>query len=275
MMEGTGKRMIRPCFFTDEVAEDFEESVRRGTEAGAKGLEIRGHLFGQSIQDIDNDNVKRIQEVAAKYDVTVAVLASPFGKCGRNRAEIEAHWRIFDRMLELTQAFGTPLIRGFPFWNPHRDERDRPNLDEYLDEIVAFLEPVVQKAEDAGALLCLETEGATLSGTCAEVRQIIDALGNSPALRVTWDANNAWHCGEEPLPDGYDQVRGLVRHVHVKPNAAKTLATVGGSQTSYEQVLRTLLADGYDGWASIEHWGSPEEMLSGIRQLTGLLEEIQ
>ena len=35
--------------------------------------------------------------------------------------------------------------------------------------------------------------------------------------------------------------------------------------------LRVLKSDGYDGAASIEHWGSPELMLEGVRQLVPLL----
>jgi sugar phosphate isomerase/epimerase len=267
--------MIRPAFFTDEVAEEFEVAVQRGAAAGAQGLELRSRLFGRSIEDLSEDDVRRIQDIAAKYHVQVAVLASPFGKCShRDPAGIARHHRIFEHLVKRAQQFGTPLIRGFAFWNPHGSERQRPDLAAYLDAIVAFLKPAVQRAEDAGVTLCLETEGATMGGTCAEIRRIIEALGPSPALQVAWDVHNAWHCGEEPLPDGYAQVRGWVRHVHVKPNAARSLATVAGSATSYRQVFQALLEDGYDGWASIEHWGRPEDMLSGLRQLVALLEEM-
>lgn len=268
--------MIRPAFFTDEVAEEFEAAVRQGAAAGAQGLELRSRLWGRSIEDLSEDEVRRIQDIAARYHVRVAVLASPFGKCShRDPAEIARHHRIFERLVQLAGQFGTPLIRGFAFWNPHGNERRRPDLTAYLDAIVSFLKPAVQMAEEAGVTLCLETEGATMGGTCAETRRILEAVGPSPALQVVWDAHNAWHCGEEPLPDGYAQVRGRVRHLHVKPNAARSLATVAGSATSYRQVFQALLDDGYEGWASIEHWGRPEDMLSGLRQLGALLEEME
>ena len=267
--------MIRPCFFTDEVATDFEEAVRLGTAAGASGLEIRGRLFDQRIQDISDDDAKRLQDIAVKYNAEIAILASPFGKCSHeDPEEISRHHRIGERMVELAQQLSTPYIRGFAFWNPQRSDRERPDIGAYLEVIVPFLKPVVQRAEEAGVMLCLETEGATMGGTCAETRQIIEAVGPSPALQFAWDINNAWHCGEEPLPDGYAQVRGRVRHVHVKPNAAQNIDTVAESATSYREVFHTLLDDGYDDWASIEHWGSPEEMLSGIHQLVRLLEEM-
>ena len=43
---------------------------------------------------------------------------------------------------------------------------------------------------------------------------------------------------------------------------------------TYEQILAILRDDGYDGWASIEHWGSPEAMLSGLRQLRPVLDRV-
>src|SRR5262249_41104544 len=134
-----------------------------------------------------------------------------------------------------------------------------------------FLSPLVRLAEQEGVRYCLETEGATLVGTCAEARKVMDALGNSEALGLAWDVNNGWYCGENPYPEGYALIRDRIYHVHVKPNNAKTLETVGETPLTYEQLLTTLRDDGYRGWASIEHWGSPELMLEGLRQLGPVL----
>src|SRR5205823_3544880 len=98
--------------------------------------------------------------------------------------------------------------------------------------------------------------------------------GSPPALGLAWDVNNGWYCGEVPYPDGYALVRDRIYHVHVKPNAAKSLDTVAETALTYEQVLTTLRDDGYSGWASIEHWGSPEAMLSGLRQLGPVLARV-
>ena len=44
---------------------------------------------------------------------------------------------------------------------------------------------------------------------------------------------------------------------------------------SYEELLKIILRDGYRGSAGIEHWGSPELMLEGARQLSAVLRRIQ
>lgn len=268
--------MIRPALFSDEVSQDFPDSVRLSAEAGAAGLELRGRLFGRSITQIDADDVSRIRAVCRRHSVEVAVLGSPVGKCSTDDLEDQrAHHAHFRRMIELAEVLETPLVRGFALWRPGRDratDDQRPDLERFLPRIAEFLGPIVDLAGRAGVRFCLELEGATMVGTGAEARRVLDALGNSSALGVTWDVNNGLSCGEPPLPDGYDRIRGRVYHVHVKPNPEGSLATVGDSTLTYEEVFETLRADGYQGWASIEHWGSPAAMLEGVRELRALLD---
>lgn len=269
---------IRPCVFSDEVHPEFEEAVRLSKEAGAEGLEIRGRMFGRAVTHITDDDVANMDRILDRYGVQVAVIGSPVGKCDMEKPEeLEQHQRHFDRMLELARHYDTRVIRGFALWRPgRRDEPDhvRPNLEEFMERVVAFLTPIVRKAEAAGVVFSLETEGSTLVGTCDETRRVMEALGNSPALQACWDVNNGAYNGEEPYPTGYELIRGRVAHVHVKPNPENSLATVANTQTTYEQILTRLRDDGYQGWASIEHWGSPELMLEGLRQLTPVLQRV-
>ena len=268
--------MIETCVFADEVSKDFDGAVRLSVEAGATAIELRGGIWGKRVQDADDDDIARMRDVLAKYGARVGVIGSPVGKCSHeDEAEYERHVRFFENVVKVAHAFDVTVIRGFAFWNPLREERRRPDLDEYLPLIAHRFGPIVKRAEEEGLIYALETEGSTMTGTLAETRKIIDALGGGPAVASCWDVNNGYRCGEPPLPDGYAQVRGLVRHVHVKPNAGKNIDTVADSATTYEEVLRTLIADGYTGCASIEHWGSPELMLEGVRQLRLLLDRIR
>jgi sugar phosphate isomerase/epimerase len=269
---------IRPCIFSDEVAPDFEESVRLSAEAGAQGLELRGRMFGRSIGQIDDDDVARIREICERHGVRVAVIGSPVGKCSMDDPEeLRQHQRLFERMAQLAHAFGTPLIRAFALWKPGRErtaDHDRPDIDRFLPSIRAFMEPILRTAERENVRFCLETEGATLVGTCAEARRLIDAVGAPAELGVAWDVNNGLACGESPCPEGYSLIRDRIYHLHVKPNRAKSLATVGESTLTYEAVIEILKRDGYAGWASIEHWGTPDDMLKGLRELVPVLDRV-
>lgn len=268
---------MRVCFFADEVSKDFEEAIKLGVQAGANSVEIRGGIWGKNVVQINDDDLKRMQEVLAKYNVVVDSIGSPFGKCHHDKKEeYETHLRYFERMVQLAHIFNTKIIRGFAFWKTERnpDESKRPKIEDWLEVIVPLLEPAVKVADREKVTLSFETEGSTMIGTCREAKSVIEALGNSQALSVCWDVNNGLHCGELPYPDGYSLIKGLITHLHVKPNKDKSIKTVGSSHLSYKEILKVLIQDGYEGAASIEHWGSPEFMLKGIRELRGLVDTL-
>ena len=109
--------MLDVCYFADEVSKtDFEEAIKLGVEAGANTVEIRGGIWGKHVTEIDNDDVKRVQDVLSTYNVRVASVGSPFGKCSiDDPQEYEQHRRHFDRMVTLAHAFDTQVIRGLHF----------------------------------------------------------------------------------------------------------------------------------------------------------------
>ena len=278
------------AYFADEVSrEDFDEAVRLGVEAGATGVELRGGIWGKRVQQIDDDDVKRVQDVLAKHGVRVCSVGSPVGKCDHaDTAEKDEHHRMFDRMVELAHAFDTKIIRGFALWNPrikddglkrYNSNKHRPDLDRYLDTIVAFLAPIVRTASSEGVTLSLENEGATIAGSCDEAKRVADAIdqetGSPDGFTFCWDVVNGIECGERHLPEGYACLRGRVTHLHVKPNKDKEIFPILGTEDgAYSDVIRALLADGYKGCASIEHWGSPKLMLEGVRQLRRILDAL-
>ena len=268
--------MIEVSIFADEVSPDFEEQVDLCKRAGASCIELRSNIFGNAVQNCTDQDVGRVQEILAKYGSRVAVIGSPVGKCELgNEEEYQTHLAWFDRMCELAHTFGTKIVRGFAFWAPERKSLPRPNLDEIIDEIAAKLAPIAARAIEEDVYFCFECEGSTNSGTCAEIARIIEAITPNDNLMVAWDANNATNLGEHSLEEGYPLIKDRVRHVHVKPNRYKNIETVADSDASYREVFEALMADGYEGVATIEHWGSRWLMLEGVRQLSELLGELQ
>ena len=131
--------MIDVCFFADEVSrDDFEEAIKLGVEAGSNSVEIRGVVWSKHVTEINDDDVKRVQDVLSTHNVSVGSIGSPFGKCSiDNPDEYERHLRHFDRMVELAHAFDTQIIRGFAFWNPNRrlKESSSPDINDYIEQI--------------------------------------------------------------------------------------------------------------------------------------------
>lgn len=263
--------MIKPSYIAAEMSDDFEEAIRLGVQAGVHTVSIRSNVWGQKLENLSKSDVKRMKDILKKYEVKTSVVLSPVGKCSIEvPKDIKKHIEIFHKTVELAHVFDTDLIRVFPFRRSGYEEYEPSHLDEYLSRIVEQLMPIVKIAKSEGIVLCFECVGSTLARTGQEIRRVLDALGNSPILRVIWEIDVASKAGELPS-DGYQFVRGLVKDVHVKPNSDKLIDPVAASSDSYENALKLLLADGYDGTATIEHWSGAEGTLDGIGQLKELL----
>jgi sugar phosphate isomerase/epimerase len=117
-----------------------------------------------------------------------------------------------------------------------------------------FLEEATREAERAGVQLVLENEHICWADGGRETARLIREIG-SPALRINCDPANAFSAGEIPFPDGYEAVRGLVGHVHVKdarrtgPHATEWAIE---GEIDWPGQLRALAEDGYDGDIVIE-----------------------
>jgi len=127
-----------------------------------------------------------MREILVKYNSSVAVIDSPCEKCALDNSEKCAqHVKIFKHMCNLAHTFGTKIIRTFSFWVGGSNkghvkdyQRIRPDLSQYLGQVVKGLKPMVKIAEDEGIKMYFESEGS-FSGNYHEVRTIIDALDSS------------------------------------------------------------------------------------------------
>lgn len=270
---------IQPSVFTDELSPEFATAIEMAAAVGAQGVELRNHLLGHPLAGLTVEAAGRIGEIVVGAGLEVAALASPIGKCAHDDlAAQEGHAALLERLGALAPLIGAKRVRIFALWRPGRGaspDSERPGLDHFLPAITRFLRMLLPIAQQQGLELCLETEGATLVGTCSEAGRVIEAAGSAPNLGITWDLNNGAWCGEAPLETGYNAIRGLVRHLHIKPDASGGLRRTPDGSTTHREILETLIRDGYQGYASVEHWGEPPATIDGVRQLVELLQEIQ
>jgi len=288
--------MIQACVFNDELSHDFEEAIRICAELRVPFIEIRDGVYGSSINQIDLETAKKVKQTMDRYGVGVGCIGSGFGKCSlTDEDEWQEHLQILERQIQFADLWGVRLLRMFPFWLPKEfDWRTgaRPDLEAYLPQIVERLRVACTRAEQEGITFTMEAEGSTFSGTCPEIRAIIDAVG-SPALTCCWDVANSWHFGRIGWPDDYPFVKGLVTHLHVKdmtfdPNdrskpVGRTYIDEG--EMPWTEILSTLRDDGYDGLASVEthlffgmhdrfRWLQPAT-IDALRNLNRILAEIE
>ncbi|MGH3026276.1 MAG: sugar phosphate isomerase/epimerase family protein, partial [Gaiellaceae bacterium] len=179
------------------------------------------------------------------------------------------HLEILRRALDVGQRLGTNVIRTFTFW------KKGPASAVWERLIESYHEPVAV-ARQLGATLAVENEYACMIGTGSELARFVRAV-SQPEVKALWDPCNAFfdESGERPFPDGYQQVRDLTIHVHLKDarrDAAAgrpKLTPLGDGAIDVAGQLRALVRDGYTGFVSLEtHW-RPDALDAATVRLPG------
>jgi sugar phosphate isomerase/epimerase len=263
--------MFRLASFTDEISQDLAKACSVCTEFNVTGAELRG-IWETNVKDLTDDQVREVRAVIAGHGMTVCSIGSPFGKCELGSpAEVAAHMDILRRCADIANELDCDVVRGFAFWGHGR--REKP-----WDAMLKAYEPVPAILEEKGVYLGLENEAACYVGTGAHIRKFLDMLG-CPRVKAVWDPANQVHDPEggtnvPACPDGYNEVRGDIIHVHMKdaapgPNGKIRNAFMGTGLVDWEKQFQLLKEDGYDRFVSLETHVDPDDFPEDLRAQYG------
>jgi sugar phosphate isomerase/epimerase len=256
---------------TDEISDDLGHALDVASEYGVRGVELR-QVWGKHVLDLNDEERSKAREIIAQHNMVVVGIATPFYKCDLPGETVDGpvgnlhsatavgladQIDLLQRAFTTAQFFQTNLIRIFTFW---KRKSLSPELE---DQIVDLMAEPVALAEEAGMILGLENEHACYIGTGAQTARILERV-DSPALRVIWDPGNAYCDGERPFPNGYDDLKDFIAHVHVKDaavdkNTGKPEWTVvGEGGIDWKGQFEALKNSGYAGYLSLEtHYSGP------------------
>lgn len=283
---------MRLAVITDEISTDLAHALSVMREYGAFGAELR-NIWNKNIADISNDEAQQAAKIVKDAGAEVVCIASPVFKCDlesdispapgmtHNAAEkpMEEQPNVLRRCLEIADITGAELVRVFSFW---KRGKLTPEIEKRIVEELASAAEVASKY---GKTLVLENEYSCYIGTGEETARVIRDVG-APNLLAAWDPANAFFAGEIPYPNGYNAVRSVTAHFHVKDAARKDtgeahIVPVGEGQIDYYGQLKALKLDGYRGWYSLEtHYapngGSKEDGTRiCLRALIAMIEKIE
>lgn len=153
------------------------------------------------------------------------------------------------------------MIRVFTFW---RKEGEQPSWDAIAD---MFSEPI-RIAESEGVILGIENEPSTNATNAAKVAELLSIIDH-PNVKAVWDpGNDVFDPDREvPYPDGYERIKGLIVHVHLKDGVWVAEegrfepVPLGEGEVDYVGQLRALKQDNYSGWLSLETHYRPKVAL--------------
>jgi sugar phosphate isomerase/epimerase len=256
---------------TDELTSNLEEALTFITDYKLHWCELR-EVWGKNLMIAPQEDLDRAKKLLADRGVHVSDIASPIFKWNipgvatkpnekhdpaTGKFTEEDSDATLEKSFELARFFDTKKVRIFSYWRVPDPEKVYPRVRDRLAKAARL-------AEKNGIVLVLENEFECNVGTGKELGRILRDV-NSPALRGVWDPGNAVMLGETPFPDGYQAVKGLFPHMHIK-DARKNAQTgkiewapVGGGFIDFKGQFAALHKEKYSGTMSLEtHYRRPD-----------------
>jgi sugar phosphate isomerase/epimerase len=275
---------------TDEVSSDPETALEILSSWGVRAVELRG-IDAARFPEISDYWQVRLPQLLDEFGMRVVAISpglfqvrpptaeSPrmaFSRIGDmrqvremldNRAALDHHMnKLLPASIEAALRLGAESIICFSF-----GRLDHTESDLVSDEVIQIMRYAADKVAAAG--LTLNIEVSELSRRTADIVRRVD----HPALGINWDPGAAFQGGEDvPYPEGFEQYRAHIRHVHFKdvaldPLTGARIVTVDGI-IDWPAALAALHADGFNGYISVETHRRPKiastyRMLDRLRAL--------
>jgi sugar phosphate isomerase/epimerase len=275
---------------SDEITQDFEKALAWIKSFGLELVELR-FVWDKYVIDFTPDDVKRAQDLLAKYGMKVSVVDSPYfktllpgtqsrfdeGKGDPMQSDYSQQSVVLERAIARAKDFGTDKVRIFSFLRVAEPKT-------VFDRVARELEKTAGIAKSEGVRLVLENEFSCNVATGVESAAMLNAV-KSPAVGLNWDSGNAFDAGETPFPNGYEPLdKKRIWHMHLKDAAMDSKTgrpewmPIGSGKIDFVGQFRALMKNGYQGTMSLEtHYlnAAKNKAESSRESMEGLLKVIR
>ena len=267
--------MAKLGVITDGISLEFEHALEVMREHGLRYAELQ-YLWRKEVGDLDDAPLGRAQDLVQQYGMQVCCISRHnFAGLVIGQTEVgdAAHSRQMEalrRCIATAKALDCSLVRIMSFrkemilfgsggaeaWNVTTGA---------WDKFKQLLDPALHLAHQEDTTLVVETGNNAMITSAFLARRLVNEM-NCDRLRVLWDPGNSLYCAERPYPEGYEAVRGILAHLHIKdvrvdiPKATVEQCRFGNGQMSayFGDLAASLERDGYDGIVSFESVHRPE-----------------
>ncbi len=236
--------------FADEISPDPVEQIAVLKKCGVRHIELRS-IHKTNVLALSDLQIQELKSLLAQHGFALSAIGSPIGKIKIDEP-FAPHLQHFERAIELCKVFGTPNIRIFSYYPPG-DAHDWNGVGaEWEREIFNRMEQKVRLAERAGVRLLHENEHRIFGDSPDRVALLFNTIASS-AFRAVYDAANYVFCGYEPQ-EGWRKTRSLTAHLHIKDwkTGEQHGSLAGEGHGGWPTVIADAVADGYDGFATLE-----------------------
>lgn len=236
---------------SDEAGRDIDTQIKAHQELGWNHIELR-MVGGENITQLGEDAFGDAAEKLAAASMQVSCFGSAIANWARPitcdpQIDIDDLERAIPRM----HALDTPFIRVMSYPNDPDNPLPEP---EWRAESIRRMKRLARMAEDGGVTLVHENCSGW-GGLSAENSNILLGEVDSPALKVVFDTGNPVTYGQDAW-EYYLAVAKDIVYVHVKDarkiDGEDHYCFCGEGDGRVRDVIRDLLANGYNGGISIE-----------------------
>lgn len=243
---------MRIGVITDEVSQDFREALDFAKKFELDCVELRS-AWEKGPFDYKDEDIRKIKGLSEEYNIPISALSSPMFKCDYSAENIALHQESFKKLVEYACVLGADKIRCFDFFK---------NSDVTHEMIIEAFQKPYELCEKAGITIGIESEPTTNSCCCRDIAQLVKAF-NKPYFKALYDPGNNIYCTDEiPFPDGFEFIKDIFCHVHIK-DAIRTPdgpvgECVGKGLVDYNGLFKRLHEIGYNGDVMLEtHYRIP------------------
>ncbi len=232
--------------FSDEISDDFLEQCQVVRSLGLRYVEIRS-AWGVNILDLDDDQLRTLQQLLGDHELLVSSIGSPIGKI-KITDDFGPHLERMRHAAQVANRLGAPYVRIFSFFIPADQDPDQ-----HRDEVLRRMAALAEVAEQADVILLHENEKEIYGDIPRRCLDVVTAVA-SDHLRLAWDPANFVQVGVRPFTEGYADLRPQLAYIQIKDAVAADGSVVVAGQGDGELVetVRALRADGFDGFFSLE-----------------------
>ena len=233
----------------DEAGPSIDEQIKAHRELGWKHIELR-NIGGVGVADLSDRAFDDVVDRLGEAGIAISCFASQL--CNWSRP-ITKHFDIdrqeLARAIPRMQRTGCRFIRIMSYPNAGWPEQ------EWKEEVFARIRTLAAMADDGGVTLVHENcngYGGLGPDQSLELLEVV----HSPALKLLYDTGNPVPHEQDPWTY-YSAVKEQVVYVHIKdarvaPDGSTAYTYPGEGDGRVEDVVRDLLAGGYEGGVSIE-----------------------
>jgi sugar phosphate isomerase/epimerase len=260
---------MRISILSDEISVDPVAACEVAADWGLKHLEFRLWMTTRAPNGMSEGEMRHVRQVADDFGLDFPSVSPGLFKIKLDNPAYEAHCGDFQhRCYDLAELLGAGIVVLFPpICGDYSEWMNWPS------RIVGDLRQAAENAEQRGLVLALENEPICYGGSGPALAKLIAEVDH-PNLKANWDPGNHCHATGEDFRVGYEALKPMHIHTHIKDYRPGTSHAIvpGDGDVNWLGQLQALQADGYQGLLVLETHFQPK--IAGSRNCVARLREL-